>query len=124
MRQIGLLAGCVAYALNHNFPQLPRVHALARKLEVGLRELGAQILSAGTCMIFFDPAPLGIEYNEISERAAKLPEPLAVRGSRLAVHIQTEDQAVDDFLDLVKTIAEEKKAAGFVPPHSKQLDRR
>jgi threonine aldolase len=44
MRQIGLLAGCAAYALNHNFPQLPRVHAIARKLEAGLRELGAQIL--------------------------------------------------------------------------------
>lgn len=51
MRQIGLLAGCAAYALNHNFPQLPRVHALARKLEAGLREVGAQILSAGTCMV-------------------------------------------------------------------------
>ena len=50
MRQIGLLAGCAAYALNHNFPQLPRVHALARKLQAGLRELGAQILSADTCM--------------------------------------------------------------------------
>ena len=51
MRQIGLLAGCAAYALNHNFPQLPRVHALARKLEVGLKELGAQILSSDTCMV-------------------------------------------------------------------------
>jgi len=51
MRQIGLLAGCAAYALNHNFLQLPRVHALARKLEAGLRELGAQILSSDTCMV-------------------------------------------------------------------------
>lgn len=50
MRQIGLLAGCAAYALNHNFLQLPRVHALARKLEAGLRELGVQILSSDTCM--------------------------------------------------------------------------
>ena len=58
---------------------------------------------------------MGIEYDEISERAAKLPEPLAVRGSRLVIHIQTEDQAVDDFLALVKTITEEKKAAGFAP---------
>lgn len=51
MRQIGLLAGCVAYALNHNFPKLLRVHALARKLEAGLRELGIQILAADTCMV-------------------------------------------------------------------------
>ncbi|KAF9647483.1 hypothetical protein BDM02DRAFT_3145765 [Thelephora ganbajun] len=115
MRQIGLLVGCAAYALNHNFPKLPRVHALAHKLEVGLRELGAQITSAGTCMVFFDPTPLGIEYDEISERAANLPEPVTVRGSRLVIHIQTEDQTVDDFLALVKTVAKEKKAAGFIP---------
>jgi len=51
MRQIGLLAGCAAYALNHNFLQLSRVHALARKLEAGLRELGTQILSSDTCMV-------------------------------------------------------------------------
>ena len=51
MRQIGLLAGCAAYALNHNFSQLSRVHTLARKLEGGLRELGAQILGGGTCMV-------------------------------------------------------------------------
>lgn len=51
MRQTGLLAGCVAYALNHNFPQLPRVHTLARKLGTGLRELGVQILAADTCMV-------------------------------------------------------------------------
>jgi threonine aldolase len=59
---------------------------------------------------------LGIEYGEISERAAKLPEPIAVRGSRLVVHIQTEDQAVDDLLALLKTITEEKKTARSVPP--------
>ena len=51
MRQIGLLAGCAVYALNHNFPQLPRVHALARRLEAGLRGLGVRILGAGTCMV-------------------------------------------------------------------------
>jgi len=51
MRQIGLLAGCAAYALNHNFPQLLCVHNLARKLEAGLRELDVQILSADTCMV-------------------------------------------------------------------------
>jgi threonine aldolase len=51
MRQIGVLAGCAAYALNHNFPQLPRVHDLARRLEAGLRELGVRILGANTCMV-------------------------------------------------------------------------
>lgn len=54
MKQTGILAGCVAYALNHNFRQLPRVHALAKKLEAGLEELGATILiRAETCMVGF-----------------------------------------------------------------------
>jgi threonine aldolase len=52
MRQTGFLAGCVAYALTHNFPQLPRVHALAKKLEAGLEDIGAVIMSrAETCMV-------------------------------------------------------------------------
>lgn len=52
MRQTGILAGAAAYALTHNFPQLPRVHALAKRLESGLEEIGANILSgAETCMV-------------------------------------------------------------------------
>jgi threonine aldolase len=132
MRQIGLLSGCIAYALNHNFPRLSHVHVLARRLEAGLREIGVRILGGGTCMVcrstssrsfltrvtqvFFDPTPLGIEYEELSERAETLPEPMTITSSRLVVHIQTEDRAVDDLLTLVKTIAEEKRAAGFVTP--------
>lgn len=52
MRQTGILAGCAAYSLTYNFPQLPRVHALAKRLEHGLEEIGANILSrAETCMV-------------------------------------------------------------------------
>jgi threonine aldolase len=52
MRQIGVLAACAAYALTHNFPLLPRVHALAQKLEQGLEEIGAEITSrAETCTV-------------------------------------------------------------------------
>jgi len=52
MRQTGILVASAAYALTHNFPQLPRVHALARRLEAGLEEIGASILSkAETCMV-------------------------------------------------------------------------
>jgi len=52
MRQTGILAASAAFALTHNFPQLPRVHALAKRLEVGLEDTGAIILSrAETCMV-------------------------------------------------------------------------
>ncbi|KAI0374394.1 hypothetical protein BV20DRAFT_961545 [Pilatotrama ljubarskyi] len=117
MRQTGFITAAAAYALTHNFPRLPAVHALTRKLEDGLREIGVEITSgAETCMVFFDPSPVGISYVELVERARSLPEPIKLGGSRLVVHIQTAPQAVDDFLALVRQLAEEKKAAGFVKP--------
>ena len=52
MRQTGVLAASAAYALTHNFPLLPRVHALTKRLEAGLEDIGAHILSrAETCMV-------------------------------------------------------------------------
>ncbi|EJF66504.1 pyridoxal phosphate-dependent transferase [Dichomitus squalens] len=120
MRQTGLMAASAAYALTHNFPLLPAVHQLTRKLESGLEEIGVEITSgAETCMVFYDPSPVGVTYAEIVERASQLSDPLAVGGSRLVVHIQTSPQAVEDFLAVVRKLAEEKKAAGFVPPEKK-----
>jgi threonine aldolase len=117
MRQTGILAACAAYALTHNFPKFPKVHALAKKLETGLEEIGCTILSrAETCMIFYDPTPIGVTFDEIGDRGSALPEPLFLGGSRLVVHIQTSEAAVDDFLKIVATLAAEKKAAGFVKP--------
>ncbi|KAJ7071245.1 pyridoxal phosphate-dependent transferase [Mycena amicta] len=115
MRQTGVLAACAAYALTFNFPLLPGVHALARKLEAGLEEIGVDIMSrAETCMIFYDPAAVGVTYEKISERASQLPEPLVLGGSRVVVHIQTSEDAVNDFLSVVRELAEEQKKAGFV----------
>lgn len=52
MRQTGVLAASAAYALTHNFPLLSRVHALSKRLEDGLEDIGVNILSrAETCMV-------------------------------------------------------------------------
>ncbi|KAJ7169664.1 pyridoxal phosphate-dependent transferase [Mycena filopes] len=119
MRQTGILAASAAYALTYNFPLLPGVHDLARRLEAGLEEIGVEITSkAETCMIFYDPSSVGLTYDEIADRASDLPEPLILGGSRLVVHIQTSEAAVADFLSVVRELAEEKKAAGFVKPES------
>ena len=132
MRQTGVLAGSVAYALTHNLALLPKVHALAKRLQVGLEELQVGILSpAETCMVkalhltmfilkwfndmkqvFYDPSTIGLEYCEIAERAAALPRPITVAESRLVVHIQTSPEAVEDFLSLIKTLKQEKIDAG------------
>jgi len=115
MRQTGILAASAAYALTHNFPLLSRVHALTKRLEDGLEGIGASILSrAETCMLFYDPSPVGVTYDEIAERGSALSEPLFLGGSRLVIHIQTSDAAVDDFLEVVRQLAEEKRKAGFV----------
>ncbi|KAF9073754.1 pyridoxal phosphate-dependent transferase [Rhodocollybia butyracea] len=104
MRQTGILSGSVAYALTHNFPLLPRVHALSHKLEKSLEDIGVTILSpAETCMAN-------------SGTRAALPEPLFLGGSRVVLHIQTSESAVDDLISLIATIAEEKRKAGFVKP--------
>ncbi|KAH7883894.1 pyridoxal phosphate-dependent transferase [Phlebopus sp. FC_14] len=123
LRQTGILAGSIAYALTHNFPQLPRVHALAKRLQKDLEEIGVGILSpAETCMIFYDATTIGVEYWEAVERAAALPKPITLSGSRLVVHIQTSDGAVDDFVDMMRALKEEKAKAGFVPCASRSVD--
>jgi len=116
MRQTGYLVACAAYALTHNFPLLPRVHALAKRMQRGLESIGVEITSpAETCILFYDPSTIGVEYWEIVERAAALEKPIRINGSRIVVHIQTSPQAVEDFIDLVRTLKEEKTKAGWTP---------
>ncbi|KAI6045117.1 pyridoxal phosphate-dependent transferase [Pisolithus marmoratus] len=129
MRQTGYLAASAAYALTHHFPLLPRVHALARRMQEGLEEIGVGILSpAETCMLFYDPSMIGVEYWEVVERAARLPKPICLNGSRLMMHIQTADEAVEDFLGLMRQLKEEKARAGWrgqqgvVPGRGKHRD--
>ncbi|KAI0728626.1 pyridoxal phosphate-dependent transferase [Fomitopsis betulina] len=115
MRQTGFMSASAAYALTHHFPLLPRVHALTRKLEKGLEDIGVRITSrAETCMVFYDPSPIGVSYAELVTRANELPEPIKLGGSRLVVHIQTAEDTIDDFVALVRQLAQEKKDAGFV----------
>lgn len=77
--------------------------------------------------VFYDPSPIGVEYWEIVERAAQLPQPIGLNGSRLVVHIQTSPDAIEDFLELLHTLKEEKAAAGWkvgdAPPNKKSLFR-
>jgi len=123
MRQTGYLAGCAAYALTYNFPKLAATHTLAKKLEKGMRDIGIEITgSAETCMVFYDPSPIGTNYNEIAQRAEKLDVPLKLGGSRLVIHIQTAEKAVDDFLSVLRELADEKKTLGFVHAKTNGLE--
>jgi len=71
-------------------------------------------LSTARNKVFYNPSSVGTSYAEIAERGKKLPKPLSLAAARLVVHIQTTEQAIDDFLGVIRSLAEEKKAAGFV----------
>ena len=65
---------------------------------------------------------MGVTLDELIQRASELPDPIQFNSSRLVVHIQTSPQAITDFLDLVKALAEEKRAAGFVKPERSNVN--
>ena len=75
----------------------------------------AFLLMYDLLQVFFDPTPLGISFQELVTKASELPEPIRLGGSRLVVHIQTSPEAVEDLIGLIRTLAEEKANAGFVP---------
>jgi threonine aldolase len=89
-RQIGFISACAAYSLTHHLPRLSSLHALTRRLAEGLQTAGCRIpIPAETCIVFYDPSPLGVEGAEIVERAARLKTPLNVSGSRLVLSPNT-----------------------------------
>ncbi|KAG8823278.1 Threonine aldolase [Serendipita sp. 401] len=111
MRQTGILSACAAYALNHHIALLPSVHSKAKRLADGLSKIGVEITEpTETCMVWFDPSSVGLTTHQIGKRAAQLEQPIMIfESNRLVVHIQTSDEAIDDFLNLVQAMAEEHK---------------
>lgn len=109
VRQCGSSALAATLALQTIFPQLPRTHALARRLAQGLVELGVALdLPTETQMVWIDVAPIGISMKQLKVAAQErkgitMWEP---RG-RLIVHHQIEPQAVEDFIDLVRELRDE-----------------
>ena len=59
--------------------------------------------------MFYDPLPIGISLKDIEEGASRLPDPIAVSGPRLVIHIQTSEKAVHDFLQLVHDLSQARK---------------
>jgi threonine aldolase len=66
--------------------------------------------------VFFDPSPIGVSYQEIAVAAANQPIPIKASGSRMVVHLQTAPEAIEEILDVIRKLADEKRAAGFVRP--------
>ena len=78
--------------------------------------------NCGPLQVFYDAASVGLTFKEIEKRAKALPEPLVLGRSRLVVHIQTSDAAIDDLLNLIRELAHEKELGGFVKPKPSRRD--
>ncbi|KAG8834377.1 Threonine aldolase [Serendipita sp. 399] len=111
MRQTGILSACAAYALNNHIALLPSVHSKAKRLADGLSSTGVTITQpTETCMVWFDPSPVGLTTQEIAKRASELVQPITMYGDRLVAHIQTSDDAINDLVRLVGVMVKEVEA--------------
>lgn len=111
MRQSGPLALAASHALSTVFPRLAPVHALATRLARGLVERGVALdLPVETGMVWVDTEPAGFSVSELQSRAweRKCVRIGAPRG-RLVLHYQIEERAVEDLLEVVGELAEERR---------------
>lgn len=107
MRQAGMLTAAANYYYDLVFPQLPRVHKLAKKLAQGLADEGASITQpVQTNMVWFDPKPLGFTTDEFTETGAKVG---ITCGNRLVLHYLMNDETIDATLNLVRQLKKQSQ---------------
>lgn len=111
IRQSGGLAAAADYALTRTLPLLPAVHARAARLAKAFEDLGANLLfPTQTGMVWVDTSPLGFSTAELTRRGLDIDngrKRVVLGGARIVLHFQITDEAVDDLIELVRTMKEE-----------------
>lgn len=120
MRQIGILSSCAAYALTHHIRLLPSVHQKAKHLANELTKLGIRItMPVDTCMVWFDPASVGLDGVEIAKHAKELKDGIEMfDDGRLVIHIQTSDQAISDLVGIIRIMIQGQEHSRKGNPHT------
>jgi threonine aldolase len=119
-RQAGSIAAMADHAITHHFPRLAGTHALARRLADGLQAAGYALAApVDTNMVFFDP-PAGVSVDEVVAALAALPDPITLAGNRCVLHHQTSPEAVGDFIEVARKLAEKAGASGQAEPDRKR----
>jgi len=117
MRQVGNIAACGIYAIEHNWPTMKTDHENTKILYQGLIKLGFEATVPETNMIFVNTSKLNMtiediiaQINEINkgEEDRVLIEG-AVYGMRLVVHFQTPLEGVQKLLQVLERIVKNKK---------------
>ncbi|ORY92241.1 pyridoxal phosphate-dependent transferase [Syncephalastrum racemosum] len=118
-RQAGCLARVARHCIDTVVPKLPETHALAVRLAQHLQSLGVKLLlPCHTNMLFIDVAPMGIMVDELAAALKQKNIKISAFGgstiSRVVLHYQITEQAVQDFMDVASELAAKAKANGFV----------
>lgn len=109
LRQGGVVAGAMLWALDHNVARLPEDHARARALGAGLVGLrGVEVEPVETNLVFFRTraVPPGL----LAERMLQQGVRVAVAGPdriRACLHLDVDDAAIDRALDAARAALRE-----------------
>ncbi|CDH55312.1 threonine aldolase [Lichtheimia corymbifera JMRC:FSU:9682] len=114
-RQAGLLAAVARHCIDTIVPTMPETHRLTSRLANHLETLGMRILlPCDTNMIFLDTAP----WVTVNELADALAEKNIIIGrdegtvTRIVLHHQIDEQAVQNFINIATRLSKEKKQLG------------
>lgn len=102
MRQSGILSAAALYALDHNLARLADDHANARRLGSGLADLGLDVITPETNLVFFSPPPglaAAALVAALADRGVRC-SPLAGR-IRMVTHLGVSEGDVDRALAAV-----------------------
>ncbi|KAI9310719.1 pyridoxal phosphate-dependent transferase [Dichotomocladium elegans] len=114
-RQAGLLAATAKHCIDTVVPTMPKTHALARRLADHLQSLGIRLLlPCETNMLFIDTHP----WMTIRQLADRLREKNIIISpdegtvTRLVLHYQIDDKAVEDFMEVATALVQESATQG------------
>lgn len=104
LRQAGIAAGAMLYALDHHVERLPEDHARARRLAEGLAALpGLEVEPVETNLVFFRsravPPPLLVE--RMLTRGVRM-APAGADRLRACLHLDVDDAGVEHALDAAR----------------------
>ncbi|KAF7731190.1 Threonine aldolase [Apophysomyces ossiformis] len=118
-RQAGMLAAVALHCVQNIVPTMPETHRLASSLAQELEQLGVRLaIPCHTNMIFLDLAPVGLVVQDLADELQKHHIIIASNPGtvvRVALHYQISEQAVKDFIRVIKDMIHAKVKSGFVP---------
>ncbi|KAI8095115.1 pyridoxal phosphate-dependent transferase [Gilbertella persicaria] len=113
-RQAGFLAVAAKHCIDTVVPTMKQTHNMTKQLATALQELGMNLSTpCETNMIFLDTANAGITVDDLA-KALKQHDILIGSGpgtkTRIVMHYQITQQAVDTFIQVASDVVEKRKA--------------